>query len=81
MSMNGSAAHDTSEVTTAVIGSAGSSEMSVIGRAYAPVVMPFFARVRLSTMAAPSNGVPSWNVTPERAVMRQTVKSSLGSID
>ena len=30
-------------------------------------------RVRLSTIAAPSNGVPSWNVMPERALIVQTV--------
>jgi hypothetical protein len=55
--------------------------MSVAERRMAPVVMPACARVRLSAMAAPSNGVPSWKVTPSRAVIVQTVKSSFGVTD
>ena len=33
----------------------------------------FVWRMMLSAIAAPSNGVPSWNVMPERALIVQTV--------
>ena len=64
----------------AVIGSAGSSDTSVTDLMAVPVSRAVRCRLMFSTMAAPSNGVPSWNVTPSRAVIFQTVKSSLGSI-
>ncbi len=81
MSENGNAAQLVFIVMTTVIGSAGSTATLSIGRKMLPVRAPVFARVMLSTIAAPSNGVPSWNVTPERAVMVHSVKSSFGVID
>ena len=36
---------------------------------------------RLAVRAAPSQGVPLWNVTPSRMVMVQAVKSALGVMD
>ena len=36
-------------------------------------------RVKWSSRASTSNGVPSWKVTPSRGVSVHSVKSSLGS--
>ena len=65
-------------MTSAASGSVGLTAMLVTSASAVPVRKPFFARVRFSTIAAPSSGVPSWNVTPGRTLMVQTVLSALG---
>src|SRR6185503_15480680 len=81
MMANGNAAHEVFILMTTVIGSAGSTVTLSMGRKMLPVRAPVLARVRLSAIAAPSNGVPSWNVTPARALMVHSVESAFGVID
>ena len=79
--MNGNAAHEVFIVTTAVIGSAASTSMVSTGRSALPVRMPSLAQAvfssvqycQVKTTSSAVNGVPSWNVTPSRAVMDHTV--------
>jgi hypothetical protein len=77
----GKAAHGVFIVTTATIGSAGSTSTDSTGARARPVRPAALTRRRLSTIAAPSNGVPSWNVTPSRAVILHSVNSSFDSTD
>src|SRR4029078_7468435 len=81
MSAYGKAAHGVFILRMTDIGSAGSTVIVSTGRRTFPVKAPVLALVRLSAIAAPSNGVPSWKVTPARALMVHWVKSAFGVMD
>ena len=75
---SGNVAHGRVMVTSTASGSLALTAMLVTSARAVPVRKPFLARVRLSTTAAPSSGVPSWNVMSGRTLMVQTVLSAFG---